>query len=276
MAFTSFCFGAEPDKSYPSWIDLTDMTSQRPIIGLTTYRKTAAQSNPIPVLALMPSYVDAILAAGGVPVLIPLGLDEEALQVLFDRLDGILLTGGGDIDASFYGSERPDLIRDVDLDRDRVELFLARTAYDQEKPLLAICRGHQMLNVALGGTLYEDIASLMPGATKHDYFQDHPRTYRPHSVAVEPGTLLAEALGGATEVEVNSLHHQGIRDLAPALTPIGYAPDGLVEAVEAAGQPFMLGVQWHPENLAPDDPTMRGIFKSFVAAATAAETQPQH
>ena len=245
------------------------MNSHKPIIGLTTYRKVAAQSNPIPLYALMPSYVDAIAAAGGVPVLIPLGLDEEALQVLFERLDGILLTGGGDVDTAFYGGERPDLIDGVDTDRDRVELFLARAAYEQEKPTLAICRGHQVLNVALGGTLYEDIASLMPDASKHDYFGEHPRTYRPHSVAIEPGSMLAEILSGSAEVQVNSLHHQGIRDLAPALAPAAFAPDGLIEAVEAPDLPFMLGVQWHPENLAPDDPEMRAIFKTFVTAAAA-------
>lgn len=244
------------------------MNTQKPIIGLTTYRKVAAQSNPIPVFALMPSYVDAIAAAGGIPVLIPLGLDDESLQVLFDRLDGILLTGGGDVDTSFYGGDRPDLINSVDTDRDRVELFLAHAAYEQEKPTLAICRGHQVLNVALGGTLYEDIVSLMPGGMKHDYFGDLPRTHRPHSVAIEPGSKLAEILSDSAEVQVNSLHHQGIRDLAPVLVPVAYAPDGLIEAVEAPEQPFMLGVQWHPENLAPEDPDMMAIFRNFVAAAT--------
>lgn len=250
------------------------MSVRKPIIGLTTYRKVAAQATPIPLYALMPSYVDAVLAAGGVPVLIPLGLDESALQVLLDGLDGLLLTGGGDIGTEVYGGERADLIHDVDPDRDRVELYLARAAYEQHKPTLAICRGHQMLNVALGGTLYEDVASLMPNADKHDYFGEFPRTHRPHSVTIQPGSKLAEALTSATEMTVNSLHHQGIRDLAPVLVPVAHAPDGLVEAVEAPSRPFMIGVQWHPENLAGDDPTMLALFQSFIAAATG-EVQPQ-
>ncbi len=250
------------------------MNTRKPIIGLTTYRKVAAQSTPIPLYALMPSYVEAISAAGGVPVLIPLGLDETSLQVLLDGLDGLLLTGGGDIAAESYGSDRPELIHDVDTDRDRVELFLAKAAFEQHKPTLAICRGHQMLNVALGGTLYEDVASLMPDARKHDYFGEFPRSHRPHTVTIEPGSKLADVLPSGSDIEVNSLHHQGIRDLAPVLVPVAYAPDGLIEGVEAPTRPFMVGVQWHPENLIEDDPAMLGLFRSFVAAATA-EVQPQ-
>lgn len=250
------------------------MKARKPLIGLTTYRKVAAQSTPIPLFALMPTYVNAVSAAGGVPLLIPLGLDEASLQTLLDGLDGLLLTGGGDIDAEAYGSDRPDLILDVDTDRDRVELFLARAAFEQHKPTLAICRGHQMLNVALGGTLYEDITSLKPNAIRHDYFGEFPRTHRPHTVTVEPGSKLADVLPAAIEIGVNSLHHQGIRDLAPGLVPVAFAPDGLIEAVEAADRPFMVGVQWHPENLAVDDPAMLALFQNFVAAA-AAEPESQ-
>lgn len=250
------------------------MNARKPIIGLTTYRKVAAQATPIPLYALMPSYVDAVSAAGGVPVLIPLGLDEAALEALLDGLDGLLLTGGGDVAGEFYGSHRDDLIHDVDTDRDRVELFLARAAFDQHKPLLAICRGHQLLNVALGGTLYEDVAGLMPNAAKHDYFNEYPRNHRPHTVTIEPGSKLAEVLPLA-DVPVNSLHHQGIRDLASDLVPVAYAPDGLIEGVEAPSRPFVVGVQWHPENLVGDDPAMLALFRSFVSAAAEAEPQPQ-
>lgn len=250
------------------------MKARKPLIGLTTYRKVAAQSTPIPLYALMPSYVEAVSAAGGVPVLIPLGLDEESLQALLDGLDGLLMTGGGDIAAEAYDSDRPDLILDVDADRDRVELFLARAAFDQQKPTLGICRGHQMLNVALGGTLYEDVRSLMPNGAKHDYFGEFPRSHRPHTVTIEPDTILADVLSAGIDIEVNSLHHQGIRDLAPVLVPTAYAPDGLIEGIEAPSRPFMVGVQWHPENLIADDPAMLAIFQSFVAAA-AAEGEPQ-
>lgn len=246
----------------------TDNHEPRPIIGLTTYRKVAAQANPLPLMALMPSYIEAVAAAGGVPVLIPLGIDEGALLVLLSQLDGLVLTGGGDIAGDLYQSEHADYIFDVDPDRDRVEYFLAREAIAQDKPLLAICRGHQMLNVALGGTLYEDVLEWMPGAIKHDFFGVFPRNHQAHPVTIEPGSKLAKTLG-RQETAVNSLHHQGIRDLAPGLVAAAHAPDGLIEGVEALEHPYALGVQWHPENLIEDDPVMLSLFRGLVDAAQA-------
>jgi putative glutamine amidotransferase len=219
-------------------------------------------------MALMPSYIEAVAAAGGAPVLIPLGLDEETLLTLLSYLDGLILTGGGDIAAEQYDSQHADFIFDVDTDRDRVELFLARQAMTWYKPLLAICRGHQLLNVALGGTLYEDVLEWMPGAIKHDYFGQFPRHHRAHTVAIEPGSRLARMLG-RIEADVNSLHHQGVRDLAAGLTAVAHAPDGLIEGVEADNHPFAVGVQWHPENLISDEPAMLGLFRGLVEAATA-------
>jgi putative glutamine amidotransferase len=127
-----------------------------------------------------------------------------------------------------------------------------------------------MLNVALGGTLYEDVRKLMPGAIKHDYFEVRPRTYLAHAVEIEPESRLA-ALLGRREIHVNSLHHQGVRDLAPDLVASAYAPDGLIEGVEAPNHPFAVGVQWHPENLVGDEPAMLGLFRGLVAAAERAE-----
>ncbi len=237
----------------------------RPVIGLTTYRKVSAQTPPLPLMALMPTYIEAVTAAGGIPLLIPLGLDENALSAVLARLDGLILTGGGDIAGEHYHSEHADFIFDVDADRDRVELFLAREAVARSKPLLAICRGHQMLNVALGGTLYEDVREWMPGAIKHDFFGVFPRNHQAHTVAIEPGSKLADTLG-RRETSVNSLHHQGIRDLAPGLAATAHAPDGLIESVEAVDHPFALGVQWHPENLVHDDPVMLSLFRALVDA----------
>ena len=224
----------------------------------------------MPLMALMPSYIDAVAAAGGVPLLIPLGLDEVALTTLLAHLDGLVLTGGGDVAGEEYRSEHPDFIFDVDTDRDRVELFLARQAMAEQLPLLAICRGHQLLNVALGGTLYEDVLAWMPGAIKHDFFGEHPRNHQAHTVAIEPGSKLAATLG-RREASVNSLHHQGIRDLAPGLAAAAHAPDGLIEGVEAVDHPFALGVQWHPENLIHDVPEMLALFRGLVEAAAARE-----
>ncbi len=242
----------------------------RPIIGLTAYRKASAQTPPAPLVALPSSYIDAVIEAGGIPLLIPVGLDEAAVGDVLARLDGLLLPGGGDIAGDYYHSEHPDFIFDVDPDRDRVEYYLTREAVARRLPLLAICRGHQMLNVALGGTLYEDVLQGMPGAIKHDFFGLFPRNHQAHEVILEPGSRLATALGHQVAC-VNSLHHQGIRDLAPGLSAAAHAPDGLIEAVEVDDHPYALGVQWHPENLYVDNPDMLALFRGLVEAARATE-----
>jgi putative glutamine amidotransferase len=247
---------------------VTSAAAFRPIIGLTAYRKSSTQTPPAPLFALMPTYIEAVSAAGGIPILIPIGLDEAALASVLARLDGLVLPGGGDIAGDYYQSQHPDFIFEVDDDRDRAELYLARQAVARRLPLLAICRGHQMLNVALGGTLYEDVMQFMPGAIKHDFFTLFPRNHLAHEVTVEPESRLAAALG-VDSVCVNSLHHQGIRDLAPGLIPAAHAPDGLIEAVEAVDHPFAVGVQWHPENLYLDNPDMLALFRGLVEAAAA-------
>lgn len=239
---------------------------KRPVIGCSTYRKIS-QDTHVPLFGLMTSYIKAIEAAGGIPVLIPLSVDEDALEIILERLDGLVLPGGGDIDPKHYHGDWHSRLRDIDADRDRVEIFLARKAVEVKKPLLAICRGHQVLNVALGGTMYEDISSQMPDAIKHDYFMEGPRTYLPHAVAVQPDSRLAHIFGGNI-AKVNSLHHQGVRDLAPSLVATAVAPDGLVEGVEIPDHPFAVGVQWHPENLVDNDPAMLALFKAHVAAAS--------
>jgi putative glutamine amidotransferase len=147
-----------------------------------------------------------------------------------------------------------------------VEMALAREAVTGGKPLLAICRGHQLLNVALGGTLWEDIETRMPGARRHNYYQSHPRDMLAHNVTVAPGSLLSRQLG-CDSIAVNSLHHQGVRKLAPGLRAVARAEDGLVEASEVIDHPFALSVQWHPENLLTVEPRMRRLFEGLVEAA---------
>ncbi len=242
--------------------------SPRPLIGCATYHKTIPQREPIEIIGLMPSYIQAVRAAGGLPVLIPLGLDEDELGALLQRVDGILLPGGGDVaPAAYGGDEQATTIRDVDTQRDATEFGLVRRALDGQKPLLAICRGLQLFNVALGGSLWEDVAEGMPGAIPHDYFGQNQRDYLAHPVTVAGDSRLAEALGSNGAIGVNSLHHQGIRTLAPGLVPVAWAPDGLVEAIEYPDHPFALGVQWHPENLLQVEPQMRRLFRAFVQAA---------
>jgi putative glutamine amidotransferase len=244
---------------------LSSKEKKRPLIGLTTYRKIAEDSGA-PLYGLMRSYVDAVAGAGGIPLLIPLGLDTDDLFEILKRIDGLVLPGGGDIDPAAYQGAPHEELRGIDDDRDRVEINLARKAVKTEKPFLAICRGHQVLNVALGGTMWEDLASQMPGAIRHDYYGAGARTDRPHNVQVRKDSRLAAILN-SENIPVNSLHHQGLRDLAPELTVSATAPDGLVEGVEVEGHPFAIGVQWHPENLVKVDPAMNKLFVSLVEAS---------
>lgn len=240
-----------------------EVASRRPLIGCTTYRKQVGQ---LEIVGLNSPYTKAIMQAGGIPVLIPLCLDESAARQIFERVDGLLLPGGSDIDFTFYSREQEVPLRGVDRERDQLELALAKTAVHEEKPILAICRGHQVLNVALGGTLWQDVYTQLPGAMKHDYASPFPRGHLAHSVMLSPGTLLAHLLEGPT-LPVNSIHHQGVRDLAPGLIASAWAEDGLIEGIELPGHPFAVGVQWHPEGLYQENPVMLTLFKGLVHSA---------
>ncbi len=211
------------------------------------------------------AYVRSVAEAGGLPVLIPLLDDEKLLRALYERLDGLLLPGGGDVDPLQYGeTPRPECgVDGVDPLRDRVELALARWALGEERPILGICRGQQTLNVAAGGTLYQDIGHQVRGAWRHQYLGE--RDDLVHPIAVAPNSRLARVLG-TTDLRVNSLHHQAVARLAPGLRDVAHAPDGVVEALEHEGHPFALAVQFHPEELTPGhEPSVR-LFEAFVAA----------
>jgi putative glutamine amidotransferase len=238
----------------------------RPLVGISVYRTESHRPPHTLYYGLHPFYIESTLAGGGAPVQIPLGLDREALRTVFDRVDALILSGGGDVDPALYG-EPVNGSRGIDRERDEIELALIRWALQEAKPLFAICRGIQVLNVALGGSLYQDLAADMPGALRHDYFdsQGFARDHLAHEVDLTPGCRLARLLG-VGHVPVNSLHHQGLKTLAADLVAVGHAPDGLVEAVEITGHPFAIGVQWHPEALAPHDPLMRRLFEGLVAA----------
>jgi putative glutamine amidotransferase len=240
----------------------------RPLIGISTHKSQAQRPAQGHVYGLHSLYSEGVVAGGGAPVQIPHGLDRGTLRAIFERMDGLLLSGGGDVDPVYYGETASDKVYGVDRERDEMELALVRWAVASGKPLLAICRGIQVMNVALGGSLYQDILADMPGAMRHAYFQEQgfPRDHPAHGVHLNPGSHLANLLDG-DEYTVNSLHHQGIKEPAPDLVPVGHAPDGLVEAVEVHGHPFAIGVQWHPEALAPKDPAMRRLFEALVSAA---------
>lgn len=237
----------------------------RPLIGITTRRRNSDEGKN-DQFALMTAYVESARKNGGAPVLVPLGLSDDELRDLFDRLDGLIFSGGGDIHPQAFGAQTHESMYGVDEDRDRVEFSLIRWAAKEDKPFLGICRGAQVMNVALGGTLYGDIASEAPEAIKHNYFPGYPRNKLVHLVAVGEGTRLANALG-APIAQVNSLHHQAIKTAAPSLETVARAPDGIIEAVEIPGHRFALGVQWHPEWL-QDQLQMRNLFKALVKAAS--------
>ncbi|HSL42784.1 MAG TPA: gamma-glutamyl-gamma-aminobutyrate hydrolase family protein [Anaerolineales bacterium] len=233
-----------------------------PIIGITTNQ--AKNANGQPTIMLMQSYVNAIIQAGGVPVLIPSLIAEDGWDALYSRLDGILLSGGGDIGLEYSPGEPHPRIDDVDLQRDSVELNMVRAAVSDGKPFLGICRGCQVVNVALGGTLYTHIPDQLPNALDHSY-PGNMRTVLVHEVKIDEGTQIAEVFGEPI-IKVNSLHHQGLKDISSLLRVAGHAPDGLVEAVELSDHPFGLAVQWHPEWLTDQDGT-RNLFRKFVEAA---------
>ncbi|HVN16167.1 MAG TPA: gamma-glutamyl-gamma-aminobutyrate hydrolase family protein [Anaerolineales bacterium] len=234
----------------------------RPLIGITI--RTNKDADEHPIVSLQHSYINAVTGAGGIPILIPNNLPEETLWDLYSHLDGILFSGGGDISLDYFSGSPHPRIDGVDPARDSTELALARSAFEKGKPMLGICRGAQLMNVALGGTLYTHIYDQLPNALDHDYPGNLRRTLV-HPVNVDETSRTAEIFG-ETLLHVNSLHHQGLKDVAPALRAVGHAPDGLVEAVEMPGHPYAIAVQWHPEWLT-DQPSMLRLFKSFVDAA---------
>jgi putative glutamine amidotransferase len=236
--------------------------TRSPLIGLTL---RAPAELPLPsVLARNRAYFDALDAAGATPLGISASLPEARLRELFDLCDGVCLPGGPDVQPALYGEElRADCRVEVDPELDRAEMLLAQWALDADKPLLAICRGAQVLNVLLGGTLWQDVGTMR--ATEHDHYPPSTRGEVTHHIDVEPASRLHAIAGGAV-VDVNSMHHQAVRDLGLDLVVSARAHDGLVEAVEHPGRRFVVGVQCHPEELYLERPWAQRLFLDFVDA----------
>jgi putative glutamine amidotransferase len=239
--------------------------SKRPVIGIPVGQGTNPRGAKLYTVHQL--YLNAVYRSGGIPCPVPLHLDEELYGEIFRRLDGLLLAGGEDVDPSFYGASKKDEIEKTDPDRDRVELLLARWAVAEQMPILGICRGHQLLNVTLGGTLYQDIGTEMGIDELHDNRGRGPgfRQQRPHQVILEPDSRIARELGAV--LWVNSLHHQAVATPGEGLRVVGLSPEGVIEAMELEGHPFAITVQWHPEMLADDDLMLR-IFRLFVEEAS--------
>ena len=228
----------------------------KPLIGITTYGRDDANKVSLPA-----EYSDAVRRAGGIPLLIPPG--EEQWTDLLPHLDGIILAGGGDMDPALYAGNHHETIYMIDPERDNSELTLTNQVIEKGLPTLGICRGMQVINVALGGTLIEhlpdevgeDVAHRMP-----------PREPTIHGVDVMPGSKLADILQ-SQRIESASWHHQAVRSVAEPLAVTAHAPDGIVEAAELPDHPWLVAVQWHPEITAADDPVQQRLFDALVAVA---------
>jgi putative glutamine amidotransferase len=244
-----------------------------PLIGLTTSEiRTARTLRPIPhgeptphEFALAIPYVRAVELAGGLPVIVP-PLGDVALEPLLDRLDGLCVPGGPDLDPSTYGEDPHSELGPFNPDVDRFEIAMVRAADERELPILGICRGAEVLNVARGGSLIQHLPDL---GARLPHRQDTPGTETSHPVSVATDSLLGEVTA-ADELQVNSFHHQGIGRLGRDLRPVAAAPDDTVEALEATDRRFCLGVQWHAETLVHMEPQI-ALFGAFVEAAAGAD-----
>ena len=247
-----------PERSPP------DPSAPSAVIGLTM---NYVDPEKMSTIQLRQTYPSAVLAAGGAPLLVPLGLDESALRQVFDLMDGLLLPGGLDVEPGQYG-EMPHSTTESDPALDTAEFHLVKWGMTQQIPILGICRGQQVLNVALGGTLTQDLDSdQKPG---HRQSRKIPRSTVAHALRIEPGSHLADILG-TTACEVNTHHHQAIKDLAPGLRATAWGPDGVIEGVEGtSNQGWLVAVQFHPEDMVAvaHEPSQR-LFRSFVDACRA-------
>ena len=212
------------------------------------------------------NYMNRLLKAGAIPVLLSMDMDSAQIALCLSRLDGLMLSGGNDIDPMIFGESPASGLGQVSPKRDKLEMKLIKDAYRRDMPIFAICRGVQSLNVALGGTLYQDLPTQYVSPASQPailHSQTAPERYASHTIALEIGSPL-HAIFGMDTIGVNSFHHQAIKDLAPSLTVCARASDGVIEAVYDAGKAFVYGVQWHPERMKEGMP----LFHKFAEACT--------
>lgn len=232
---------------------------KKPVIGLTPAHAIENDS-----VSLMPTYIRAVENAGGVPVIFPLELSVENLTVLANLCQGFIFTGGPDPHPFLWREDIHKGCGPISVKRDQMELSLLSIAMEQKKPILGICRGAQLINIGLGGDIYQDIDSQYHAVFPIAHHQPLPPTSTSHHIDVREGSLLEEISGTNGRIQVNSNHHQAIRKLAPNMVVGGIAPDGLIEEIERKDYPFLIGVQWHPEYLCETDNTSRNLFRRFV------------
>ena len=228
-----------------------------PLIGITTYAPNEKLEVTLPI-----NYIEAVRRAGGIPLLIAPG--ESQIDELLSRVDAMILAGGGDICPSCYGGETHESVYMIDPARDRMELELAKQIIRRDLPTLAICRGFQIVNVALGGTLHPHLPDVVGESVLH---RAPPREPIPHPVSVEADSQIAATMESC-DVDPMSWHHQAVKDVGEQLTIVAHAADGVIEAAELRSHRWLRCVQWHPEITAETDATQQRLFDALVHAAT--------
>jgi putative glutamine amidotransferase len=237
-----------------------------PVIGITTRaREIIAPEGPTSAHTLQRTYSDGVLREGGISVLLA-PIPRADVAALAGRLDGLILSGGGDVNTDRYDGTEHESMYGIDVERDEFEIELIRAAASRKLPVMAICRGLQIMNVALGGSLIEDIPSEL-GAVDHELAGDEVFNGHQH-VSLDPTCLVARIVG-VTDLQVNSIHHQAVRDLAPGFRAVGWADDGVVEAIEPDDETWpVIAIQWHPEYLgSTGDAASRSLFKALIDIA---------
>ena len=209
-------------------------------------------------------YCEALVEAGAAPVLLPLSMNEDLLDIYIDRCDGLMVTGGQDIDAAYYGENNMPCNGAVSPYRDVMELALTKKAIANNKPVLGICRGIQVINVAMGGTLYQDIHEQIKDRKLIKHSQSAPRWYATHEVVIKKESFMWEVFN-AEKACVNSFHHQAVKDIAPDFEATAWSEDGIIECIEYSKAGFITGVQWHPEDLWKQNAAEHELFKKFAS-----------
>jgi putative glutamine amidotransferase len=240
----------------------------KPLIGITAgeIKNKLYPWGPI-VYGQCHTYVDAVIRAGGVPVILPITDDFSVLRALSDKLDALLLSGGNDINPTLYGEDPYETTIDMSDLRDRTEVFLLQESLKRNKPILGICRGMQLLNVVCGGSLYQDIKHDIPEASNHrSSLEAEDYKSLSHGIKFKPESKISKALD-AEFIKANSLHHQTVKELGKDLIAVGWSEDGLIEAIEMTNEQFVIGIQAHPEALENDvEPEWQKLFTAFIAA----------
>lgn len=235
---------------------------RRPLVGISPDVEGDAEASRY---VLKTAYAEAVLRAGGLPLVLSVSADAGVVDAYLDRVSAVVVTGGAfDVPPAAYGQAPREGLGPLKPARTAFETLLLQSALRRKLPILGVCGGMQLLNVVLGGTLYQDLARELPGAKEHE--QKNSRNQPSHPVEVRDGSLLAEVLGRG-QLMVNSTHHQAISQLAPSLKVSATSPDGVVEAVESTEHPFALGVQWHPELLLQSMPLQLGLYRALVQKA---------